>query len=130
MSAAPARLGAVTLFVTDVAVAKSWYETVFAAPVVFEDEQSVAFQFENTIVNLLRITEASELVAPATVAPADAGAQFQLTVWIDDADAAIARLAEFGVALLNGPIDRPWGQRTTCIADPDGHVWELAQTIG
>jgi lactoylglutathione lyase len=35
-----------------------------------------------------------------------------------------------GVELINGPLDRPWGQRTACFADPDGHLWEVAQSIG
>ena len=32
-----------------------------------------------------------------------------------------------GVELLNGPLDREWGVRTAAFADPDGHVWEVAQ---
>jgi hypothetical protein len=53
----------------------------------------------------------------------------QLTIWIEDADANIADLKARGVTLLNGPIDRPWGQRTTTFAHPAGHVWEIAQSI-
>jgi uncharacterized glyoxalase superfamily protein PhnB len=34
------------------------------------------------------------------------------------------------VSLLNGPIDRPWGMRTATFADPDGHIWEIAQQLG
>jgi uncharacterized glyoxalase superfamily protein PhnB len=33
------------------------------------------------------------------------------------------------VALLNGPIDRPWGRRTAAFADPAGNVWEIAQIL-
>ena len=29
----------------------------------------------------------------------------------------------------NGPIDRVWGMRTAAFADPDGHVWEVAQQL-
>jgi uncharacterized glyoxalase superfamily protein PhnB len=38
-----------------------------------------------------------------------------------------AVLGERGVALLNGPIDRPWGIRTASFMDPGGHIWEIAQ---
>ena len=38
-------------------------------------------------------------------------------------------LAERGVALLNGPVDRPWGIRTAAFADPAGHVWEIAAPL-
>jgi len=73
---------------------------------------------------------APELIAPATVAEPRAAAQFQLTIWVDDCNAACAELHARGVELINGPIDRAWGQRTACFADPDGHIWELAQTLG
>jgi uncharacterized glyoxalase superfamily protein PhnB len=48
-------------------------------------------------------------------------------VSVEDVDAACRELAGLGVALLNGPMDRPWGIRTAAFADPDGHVWEFAQ---
>lgn len=123
------RVGAITLFVEDTLRSKAFYARAFAVPVAFEDANSVAFNFENMIVNLLKRPEAYELVAPATVASADAGSSFQLTIFVDDANATIAELAARGVTLLNGPIDRVWGMRTATFADPDGHVWEIAQPI-
>ena len=44
-------------------------------------------------------------------------------------DATVELLRSSGVAVRNGPIDRPWGQRTAAFADPDGHIWEVAQTL-
>ena len=32
-------------------------------------------------------------------------------------------------ALVDGPMDRPWGIRTAAFADPGGHIWEIAQTL-
>jgi lactoylglutathione lyase len=72
---------------------------------------------------------ARELIDPATVAGADTGSRFQLTIWVDDTDAVCAELASRGVKLLNGPIDREWGVRTASFSDPDGHIWEIAQQI-
>lgn len=122
-------IGAITLFVDDVARAKAWYQRVFDLPVLFEDDASVAFRFENTIINLLVRSEAHSLITPAAVADSGSGAVAQFTIWVDDADATCAELAGRGVTLLNGPMDRAWGQRTACFADPDGHIWEIAQTI-
>jgi catechol 2,3-dioxygenase-like lactoylglutathione lyase family enzyme len=124
-----ASVGAITLFVGDPGRSKAFYETVFGAPVIYEDENAAAFKFENTIVNLLRTSAAHELVDPAKVAGQDAGSRFQLTIWVDDADVACAELASRGVSLLNGPMDREWGMRTAAFADPDGHVWEIAQEL-
>jgi lactoylglutathione lyase len=96
---------------------------------VYEDEDAATFRFEKLLLNLLRAPAARELVAPAAVARPEAGARFQLTVWVDDADAVYAQLGVRGVVLLNGPMDRDWGVRTAAFADPDGHVWEIAQQL-
>ena len=122
-------VGAITLFVEDSQRSKSFYERAFDAPVVFEDGDSVVFRFENTLVNLLRAGAAHELVAPAAVGGREGGSRFQLTIWVDDADAACAELAHRGVDLLNGPMDEAWGVRRAAFADPDGHVWEIAQEL-
>jgi catechol 2,3-dioxygenase-like lactoylglutathione lyase family enzyme len=107
--------------------AKQFYLKVFGLPVVFEDDDSTVFKFGNTLVNLLKITAAGELIAPGKVANPEAGARFVFTVEVDDVDAMCARLTERGVQLLNGPTDRPWGRRTASFIDPGGHVWEIAK---
>lgn len=118
---------AITLFVEDLAAAKAFYTEVFELPVHYQDEASCVFDFGNTLVNLLVATEADELIEPAVVGLAGAGARAQFTITVDDVDSVCARLAAHGVALLNGPIDRPWGVRTACFADPAGHIWEIAK---
>jgi len=130
MSLSLKSVGAITMFIQDVPRSKAFYERVFDAQPVYEDENAVAFKFENTVVNLLRASEAHDLIGPATVADQTAGSRFQLTVWVDDTDAICAELSERGVELLNGPIDREWGLRTAAFTDPDGHVWEVAAEIG
>jgi lactoylglutathione lyase len=120
---------AITLFVEDPQQSKAFYEKVFEASVVFEDEVSAAFKFDNTIINLLATPAAHELIAPATVGRRDAGASAQFTIGVEDANAVCEELTSRGVELLNGPIDRPWGMRTAAFADPDGHVWEVAQQL-
>lgn len=129
MSSSLKSLGAITLFVDDLPRAKSFYQDVFGLHVVNEDENAVAFDFGNTIINLLRSAEAHDLIAPGAVARCDAGSRVQLTIWVDDADAVCAELERRGVALLNGPMNRAWDMRTACFTDPDGHVWEIAQKL-
>jgi len=129
MTTIPADLGAVTLFVADIARAKVFYSRVFGLAPIYEDDVAAAFRFQNVVINLLERRAAPELVAPSAIAEPGAGTGALLTIWVDDSAAAIAELEARGVELLNGPIDRPWGQRTAAFADPDGHVWEVAQTI-
>jgi len=123
-------VGAITMFVEDPKRSKEFYERVFGASAVFEDDNSVAFELDNLVLNLLVERAAPELIEPTPVAGREAGERFQLTVWVEDADAVIEQLRSAGVQLLNGPIDRPWGLRTAAFADPDGHVWEIAAKIG
>jgi catechol 2,3-dioxygenase-like lactoylglutathione lyase family enzyme len=129
MCAALASVGAITLFVEDPRRSKAFYNNVFGRPLIYEDDDAVTFRFENMIVNLLRVPAARDLIEPGTVAGPEAGSRFQLTIWVEDTDAVSADLAKLGVELLNGPMDRPWGVRTACFTDPDGHIWEIAQNL-
>jgi catechol 2,3-dioxygenase-like lactoylglutathione lyase family enzyme len=126
VSSWPGAISAITLFVDDLEVSKQFYRDVFDSELKFEDEASAVFAFGGTLVNLLRTTAAEELIGPATVAPRDAGSRLQFTLDVDDVDAMCTELERRGVRLINGPMDRPWGVRTACFADPGGHIWEIA----
>jgi catechol 2,3-dioxygenase-like lactoylglutathione lyase family enzyme len=120
-------ISAITIFTEDLAASKDFYVAVFGLPVVFEDDASAVFDLGNTLINVLAVAHAPGLVAPARVASPEAGARHQFTITVDDVDAVCAVLAERGVALLNGPVDRPWGVRTAAFVDPAGHIWEIAK---
>ena len=119
VNAWPKGISAITLFVEDLETAKQFYRKVFGLPTVFK--------FGNTLVNLLKIAAAGELVEPAHVASREAGARFVFTIDVDDVDAMCAELTARGVTLLNGPMDRPWGIRTASFSDPGGYIWEIAK---
>jgi catechol 2,3-dioxygenase-like lactoylglutathione lyase family enzyme len=121
------KLFANTLFVTNVGNSKDFYSRVFEMSPIFEDENSVVFKFGEVLINLLSADEAPGLIAPTKVARREDGSVFQLTIKVDEVDLRVAKLHELGVALINGPLDRPWGMRTALFADPDGHLWEIAQ---
>ncbi|WP_406362795.1 VOC family protein [Streptomyces sp. NBC_01579] len=123
----PRGISALTLFVEDLDTTERFYREVFGLPVIFEDDNSAVFGFGDTLINLLRSSEAHELIEPARVAAPDAGSRFQLTLAVDDVDAMCEELAARGVTLLNGPMDRPWGIRTASFRDPGGHIWEIAK---
>lgn len=123
------RVDFITLFVEDLAGSKVFYQEVFNLAVAFEDDDSAVFRFDNTGINLLTSTAASDLIKPGSVAPRDSGSRFQLTMRVDDVDAVCADLARLGVELLNGPMNREWGVRTASFADPGGHLWEIAQDL-
>ena len=127
VAAWPKAISAITLFAEDLAATKAFYQEVFGLPVHYEDDASAVFLFGETMINLLKVGEAPELIAPAPVAPPGAGARYQFTISVDDVDAMCEELKRRGVELLNGPMDRPWGIRTAAFRDPAGHIWEIAK---
>ena len=126
----PSEVEVITLFVDDIASSKAFYAKVFTAETVWQDDVSSVMKFGGLLINLLEASRAPPLVEPLPVAPSSAGARALLTIRVADVDAVCTALRTIGVDLLNGPIDRPWGRRTTSFADPSGHVWEIAQLIG
>jgi uncharacterized glyoxalase superfamily protein PhnB len=92
---------------------------------VFEDDSSAVFRMGGTLINLLRIASAGELIDPAPVARRDGGSRHVISIEVDDVDAMCSELIARGVTLLNGPMDRPWGIRTASFRDPAGHIWEI-----
>ena len=63
---------AITLFAEDLAAAREFYQDVVELPLVFEDPNSAVFRLGDTLLNLLKISEARELIEPARVAGRDA----------------------------------------------------------
>jgi catechol 2,3-dioxygenase-like lactoylglutathione lyase family enzyme len=122
-------LEVITLFVEDLPATKTFYTDVFGQEVIYEDDESAVIKLKNVLINLLLTSEAHGLIAPASVAAADAGARALLTIHVNDADAVVAELEQHGVKLINGPVDQPWGRRTAAFADPAGNVWEIAQEL-
>ncbi len=120
----PAGLAAITLFAENLPATKQFYVEVFQLPVVFADDNSAVFRFGETLINLLDVSAAPELIQPARVGDRD-GQRFVFTIEVEDVDAKCRELQELGVELLNGPMDRPWGPRTASFRDPAGHIWEI-----
>ena len=122
----PGPITAITLFTEDLPATKAFYERVFGLPAHYEDEDSCVFLFGTTMINLLKVEQAPDLISPAEVA-AKGPARFQFTLSVEDVDAMCSELRARGVALLNGPMDRPWGIRTASFEDPAGNIWEIAK---
>jgi len=130
MPSTPQKLNAITMFVADLDASKVFYRDGLGWEIAWEDPQSVRFDAGGAFINLLLESESTGLVAPAPVAQPGSGQRFMLSIFVENIDAELTALADRGITPINGPIDRPWGMRTACVADPDGYIWELAQQIG
>lgn len=119
----------ITLFVEDLHRSKIFYQETFKLAIIYEDENCAVFDYGHTSINLLNQSNAHELIEPAQVGRRGDGARVQFTIQVPDVDRAADELRLRGAQFLNGPITRPWGRRTACFADPDGHLWEIAQVL-
>jgi lactoylglutathione lyase len=105
--------------------AKAFYKEVFELQALHEDESNAVFKLGGTVVHLLDIAAAPDLIGPGAVAAPSAGHRVQLTIRVEDVDGLCRQLGQRGVRILSGPMDRPWGIRTANFEDPGGHYWEL-----
>ncbi len=119
------KLAGVTLVQEGLDEAKAFYTEVFELQAVFEDESNAVFKIGETIVHLLDVGAAPDLIGPGAVAAPSAGHRAQLTIQVDDVDGLCRQLEQRGVRILSGPMDRPWGIRTANFEDPGGHLWEV-----
>jgi lactoylglutathione lyase len=119
-----------TLFVEDQLRSKQFYEQIFDVVGVDEGHGTVIFQFDNLFLRLLEREEAEgEMLGQVPVGDAGARRTVQLAFRVQDADALCSELAERGIPIVYGPVDRPWGVRSAAFVDPDGHVWQFSSDI-
>ena len=112
-------------YVTSLGRSMTFYRDVIGLKVRIEGDGYVEFEMENTKFSLFESSKLPELIGrQAGTAPCS-----EIGFIIDDVDAEAERLKGLGVEILTGPIDRPWGERTLHIADPDGNIIEFAQKL-
>jgi lactoylglutathione lyase len=103
----------------------TFYRHVIGLEVRIEGEGYVEFAMENTKFALFERSKLPELIGRAG-GNAPCG---EIGFLVEDVDGEAERLRGLGVDILTGPVDRPWGERTLHIADPDGNIIEFAQKL-
>src|SRR4051794_27982519 len=59
----------------------------------------------------------------------DSGPRFELFVYVDDVDAAVARVRAAGVTVGREPETMAWGERMAYLIDPDGNPVVVAARV-
>ena len=122
------QIGAINLIVGDLQRSKAFYRDVFGLPLQHEDADTVMFRFGDTYVFLQRGPDHSDTTSGDVLGLAQKGVG-QFVIFVDDADAVAAELAQARIAAISGPADRAWGMRTLTLADPGGYTWEITQEL-
>lgn len=130
MTVALTRINVVVLFVADLGRATGFYRDTLGLTLTFEDGESAFFELEGASLLLLSISGARELLSAEAVGEQPpTGARSQLAVFVEDVDEMYTDLSARGVEFIREPIDRAWGLRTAHFKDPEGNIWELAQSL-
>ncbi len=125
------RLSVIGLQVADLARSLAFYEALGWRP-AGPPMDEVAFIQLNGIVLSLYVHQARD--AGVEEANGDApSARIALaynTRSRDEVDEVLARMEAAGARITRPAHDSDWGGRTSYVADPDGHLWEIAWNPG
>jgi hypothetical protein len=124
MSAAP-RLGYVVRFVESLDAAARFYAEVLGLRLTRRTDHWAQFDCGPITLGLYdRATMADNLGVAEPELGAPPGAT-ELAFEVPDCDAAFRAALDLGARSFRPPEDRPWGERTAYILDPDGALVEL-----
>lgn len=116
----------VILYVEDLDRAVGFYRTLLGLSVWTRSDTYVEFRLSNAKLGLYDRSALPELIGRR---PEVHGGAAEILFLVEDVDAEAERLRAASIEVISGPVDRPWGHRTLHVADPDGHLVELAQEI-
>jgi len=71
----------------------------------------------------------SKMLGFSLQSPAHNAPGFEIGFKVPDVNAAFKELVALGASPVTQPTNRPWGQRTAYVHDPDGHLIELAEDL-
>ncbi len=118
------KLGANLINVSDLSVAKKWYEEVigmktleYRPPAFLEMKLGEAIFYIETESDLRAEGFKSELVGGKT------GIVFE----VDDLERTVEKMRSQGVTILVSPVQQYWGGWNAKITDPDGNIFILDQ---
>lgn len=114
---------AVTLAVPDVSASVDFYRRVFGWEPAFVIDEVAFFDLGGLVLSLWSGL-AEEL--GRDIPPAGATALAHNVSVPEDVDRIIATAREGGASVAAPARQQPWGGYTGIIADPDGHLWEIA----
>ena len=125
------RVAATVLFVRDLARCLTFYRDTLGLQVTESTPERVAVHMENLYFLLLEVSAAAHMISEeALELKIEGGPRMLLAAGVEDVDAAYEALSAKGVTFLRPPTNQPWGLRTAHFADPEGHLWEINQSLG
>jgi uncharacterized glyoxalase superfamily protein PhnB len=124
------KVNAVVLFVQELDRAMRFYRDMLGLEIVASDEVSFAFRMEGQDFAIVSLSAGIEMLNEEVLAVKQgADHRVMLCADVENVDVTYERLTAKGVVFIKAPIDQPWGWRTAYLADPEGNIWELRESI-
>jgi lactoylglutathione lyase len=121
----PRSLDYLVLVVSDLARSERFWREVIGAHHDHTSGPYAQFRLGDVRLGLFAAEAMSETLGRPVAVPDSGLAGFEIGFLVDDVDEAFATLVEAGAEPVTAPADRPWGQRTAYVSDPDGYLIEL-----
>jgi lactoylglutathione lyase len=123
------QLGWTTLYVDDVAASTRFYAEALGLAVRFEHESGTYTEFETgpttlALLDRLAATDATGLACGRTTPTGN------VTLACNDVAARWSHAIAHGATAIHAPVDKPWGQTSSFVTDPDGNLIEIATPLG
>jgi lactoylglutathione lyase len=122
------RFGYTIIYVRDVAASLGFYERAFGLErrLLHESGQYGELETGSTALAFAAHELAAESVRDlATVDPSG----FEICLVDEDVESAYKRAVDAGADAVSEPEEKPWGQRTAYVRDPDGTLIEIASPM-
>lgn len=121
------RLSVVTLQVADVARSRAFYAALGWSAVGPERDDVAFIQLNGVVLSLYaRQAEDAGLARVADAAPSARVALGHNVRSREAVDQTLAGIVAAGGRITRAAHDADWGGRSSYVADPDGHLWEIA----
>jgi catechol 2,3-dioxygenase-like lactoylglutathione lyase family enzyme len=101
--------------VSDTAVAKHFYQDILGLEILMDTGWIVRYGSRETMT-----VQISFLTEGGSGAPVP-----NVSIEVDDLDAALARMIKAKIPIVYGPADEPWGVRRFFVRDPSGNLLNI-----
>ncbi len=125
----PKALDHLVLVVDDIDVSTRFWRDVVGAEFQHQSGDYSQFRIGEVRLGLFQADAMAATLGREISRPAPGAAGFELGFRVDDVDAVYDRLVAAGAGAVTPPADRPWGQRTAYVSDPDGYLIELVRPL-
>jgi hypothetical protein len=123
----PQRISIVTLAVADLAVSTSFYEALGWQRSSSSLDSITFFQTDGSVLGLYERTALADDAGVDAAGSGFSGVTFALNcASTDEVDEVFGSWVAAGATPIKNPQDVFWGGYSSYVADPDGHLWEIA----